>query len=551
MGIIRVSLVIVVSFGFAACLDRIYSDPVQPADAASDPGDAADMDYVRDRPDTGDADLPDATDPFTESDTVQPDLPDDVVEQDEPVEGDGETCEDPCDPGGTRCSGDSLQTCGDDGCGFGLGAACALTCIDDPEPHCAGMAPSNVDDPSLLCAGSSGLELDPEYLEYTIVIFDTDSGSITGLISGWEAYEVRPAGEGDAVGIVFTVQSQDEPDGPDDPGDFPELAIFSFSDFSAPAGATVIGTGHRALVILSCEEMTIDGIVSVASNTEWEPFDRGTAGPGGGDGGLEPTDDGDGPGGGAVGLRGSDMVDSGGGGGGYGGNGGRAGNIMASWGPGDILLPGGAGGRSYGEAGLIPLIGGSGGGAGAFDSADASAAGGGGGALQLASAVSITIGEAGAADAGGGGGGGGLYRGSSYLGAGGGGGSGGAVLLEAPDISVAGSITAAGGGGGSGAFQHHRGSDGEDGFLAFAGAPGGRSSDDNSGGDGSSPDDPDGVDAEDVIYSGEYRGVDSGGGGGGAGRIRINFFFELAMASGRAHPSLETELFSTGEIELE
>ena len=534
------------------CLDRIYSGPVQPADAAADLSDATDMDYIQDRPDTeipgmdavpetpDQPELQDTSDPAGESDTAEPDLPDD-----------GETCEDPCEPGESRCSGDSMLTCGEDGCGYSLGVTCALTCIVDPEPHCAGMAPSNVDDPSLLCAGSSGLELDPEYPETTIVVFNTDDGSITAIIEWYEGYEIRPAGEGDADGIVFTVQSQDEPDDPDDPGEFPELGIFSFSDFSVPTGATVIGTGHRALVILSCEEMTIDGIISVASNPGWNLYTMGTAGPAGGDGGLEPTDNGDGPGGGAVGLRGSDLLDSGGGGGGYGGNGGRAGNIVESWDPGHILLPGGVGGRSYGASELIPLIGGSGGGAGAFDNDEASAAGGGGGALQLASAVSISIGEEGAADAGGGGGGGGLYRGGSYLGAGGGGGSGGAILLEAPDISVAGSITAAGGGGGAGAFQRHGGSVGEDGYLAFAGAQGGTSSDDNSGGDGSSPDDPDGVDAEDVIYTGGYRGIDSGGGGGGAGRIRMNYFFALHLGTDQIHPSLEIDLFSTGEIGLE
>ena len=548
MGLIRVLLVIIVSFSFTACLDRLYSDPVQPADAATDPGDAADMDYVQDRPDAGDPDLPDATDPFTEPDTVQPELPDDVVEQDEPVEGDGETCEDPCDPGGTRCSGDSLLTCGEDGCGYGPGAACALACIDDPEPHCAGMAPSNVDDPSLLCAGSSGLELGPEYPETTLVVFNTDDGSITATGDWWETYEVRPAGEGNAGGIVFIVQSQDEPD---DPGVLPELAIFSFSDFNVPEGVIAMGTGDRALVILSCGEMAIDGVVSVASNTEWVAFDTGTPGPGGGGGGLEPADNGDGPGGGAAGLYGSDMLDSGGGGGGFGGAGGRGGHVIDSSDPDDILVYGGAGGGPYGETELAALQGGSGGGAGACDAGEAAAAGGGGGALQLASAVSVTISASGAVDAGGGGGAGGLYRGTSHLGAGGGGGSGGSILIEAPDIAISGMITAAGGGGGSGAYQRRAGRPGEDGFLALAGAQGGASSSGNTGGDGSTPDDGSGEAAPDVEYSGGHYSLESGGGGGGAGRIRINFFFELAMAPGLAHPGMDTGLFSTGEIGLE
>ena len=149
---------------------------------------------------------------------------------------------------------------------------------------------------SLLARGEP--EEDPEGV---FVVFDTDDGSIMATVRWSEWFEVRGAGEGDVGGIVFTVQSQDDPD---DPEVLPELAVFSFSDFTVPEGVTVIGTGDRALVILSCGEMTINGVVSVASNTEWSGFDIGTPGPGGGGGGLESMDDGDGPGGGAAGLHG-------------------------------------------------------------------------------------------------------------------------------------------------------------------------------------------------------------------------------------------------------
>ncbi len=87
----------------------------------------------------------------------------------------------------------------------------------------------------------------------------------------------------------------------------------------------------------------------------------------------------------------------------------------------------------YGNAFLLPLIGGSGGGGGGSAGADGAGGGAGGGAILIASSTSISVS--------------GIVRsnGGNNGGSGGGGGSGGAIRLVAPTFGGAGGLTAAGG----------------------------------------------------------------------------------------------------------
>lgn len=100
---------------------------------------------------------------------------------------------------------------------------------------------------------------------------------------------------------------------------------------------------------------------------------------------------------------------------------------------------GGIGGSTYGNAFLLPLVGGSGGGGGIFAGGQHGAGGGaGGGALLIASSVAIAINGTIKAD----GGFGGCHN-SVHAGHGGGG-SGGAIRLIAPTITGSGALTAKG-----------------------------------------------------------------------------------------------------------
>ncbi len=183
---------------------------------------------------------------------------------------------------------------------------------------------------------------------------------------------------------------------------------------------------------------------------------------------------------------------------------------------------------AYGNAELIPLLGGMRGQKASMASTSG-AGGGGGGAVQIVAGQRITVN--GAINVGGGGGLGGLSS-WSYSGAGGGG-SGGAVLLEAPTVAVHGSVAAAGGGGGGGGGDTYSGGRGTDGALVLA--PGGAGDDGGgcplygyvSGGNGGS-----GAFGSTGAASGGSSDYDNrcfntafvgaGGGGGGNGRIRIN-----------------------------
>ncbi|HDO22735.1 MAG TPA: hypothetical protein ENG86_07785 [Nitrospirae bacterium] len=179
------------------------------------------------------------------------------------------------------------------------------------------------------------------------------------------------------------------------------------------------------MYILATGDVVITGIIDVSgeSTTNTTLTSPGKGGPGGYDGGY----------GGASGLPGGKGLGPGAGGGGpsasyrYAGGGGYGspgGSVGANY---------GAGGPAYGNARLVPLIGGSGGG-GMSGSTTTSGygGGGGGGAILIASSTSITV--TGSITANGG-------NGYSIAG----GGSGGAIRLMANTISGNGTISAKGG----------------------------------------------------------------------------------------------------------
>jgi len=226
----------------------------------------------------------------------------------------------------------------------------------------------------------------------------------------------------------------------------PASGIFNFTTVNIPSGVTVTfkkNASNTPVHILTTGDATIAGTINVngestTSSTGTAAGKGGTGGYNGGNAGASgmPGGKGLGPGGGAGAPVASNNT---GGGGGFGT-------------PGSPGYGGGAGGSVYGNAKIIPLIGGSGGGGvGNYGYGG----GGGGGAILIASSTTINI--TGSITANGG---------NGYNTAGGG--SGGAVKLQANIIIGNGSIPARGGssgyGGGTGririeAYTNNRTSD--------------------------------------------------------------------------------------------
>lgn len=150
----------------------------------------------------------------------------------------------------------------------------------------------------------------------------------------------------------------------------------------------------------------------------------------------------------------------------------------------------GVGGKVYGNATLIPLVGGS----SSYDASD----GPGGGAVQLVAGSKVTVA--------------GVINASGKTGYNSGGGSGGAILVEAPQIDGAGQVVS---NGGAGAMNHN----------ANQGA-----------GTGGGGDAPDGTPAT-YAYA---------AGGGGAGRIRLNA--RSQNFTGKLSPSAKSPCATTGEL---
>lgn len=272
---------------------------------------------------------------------------------------------------------------------------------------------------------------------------------------------------------------------------------------SASISGQLIATGSRPLAIASTSTIMITGVIDVASRRA----DNKT-GPG--------ADD-------TCSFAATPQMDTGGGAGGAGGSfgakggNGGTGDKDDSLGNDDEATPGLAGPL------LTPTVlrGGCRGQAGANESAQGGNGGAGGhsgGALYLYAATSITMGGGAVIRASGaGGGGGGVQAG------GGGGGTGGMVVVESPQITIAGTIAANGGGGGEGGTRAGTvinpvtiaGKPGSDGTGTAAPAGGGNSNDDRIGAGGA------GGAASTAAVDGGSGTSGGGGGGGGVGIIKL------------------------------
>jgi len=224
--------------------------------------------------------------------------------------------------------------------------------------------------------------------------------------------------------ILFDPAEFDPPLDPD--GD----NVYHFTTITVPAGTTVV---LRANVLgeglpvywLASGDVVVEGTLDL-NGTEGhnlnEPAVPSVAGAGGYAGGRArrsadgaTAQDGNGPGGGE---RGSNQVPPGGG----------------SHATGD---------RSYGNAFLVPLVGGSGGGGGGGGGSNNSGGGAGGGALLVASSTQIVVSGAVVAN----GGVSGVVDTTRNTARSGGGGSGGAIRLVAPRLEGSGQLRAVGGDG--------------------------------------------------------------------------------------------------------
>jgi len=255
----------------------------------------------------------------------------------------------------------------------------------------------------------------------------------------------------------------------------PPDGVLNYTTINIPAGVTVSFKNNAAntpVTILASGNVTIAGAISVSTQTAptnsgtygdgvlGDDGQPGTGGPGGfdgGSGGLGPvlggTDGatggaGKGPGGGSTAAgRYYDGRGYGGAGGGYNGAGANGWNNTS---------PGGA---AYGQAILLPLIGGSGGGGGTAGATFSGAGGGGGGGGAILIATSGTFYISGYIYADGGTGG---QSAGTYCGGDGGGGSGGAIkiMAEKLDRGGAGYLYARGAGGGGSCLGGGNGANG-------------------------------------------------------------------------------------------
>jgi len=215
----------------------------------------------------------------------------------------------------------------------------------------------------------------------------------------------------------------------------PANGLFNFTTVTIPSGVTVRFTRNAAntpVTLLATGNINIAGTIDISAanggNVVGGTFlgsNVGIGGPGGFDGG-----------------NGANGVASNTGGSGLGPGGGGAGTGAGFATTGGVVSASGTPGAPYGNAELLPLIGGSGGGGGSGDLGSTSAGGGGGGgAILIASSTTITL--TGTINARGGNGGGGNNPG--------GGGSGGAIRLVATAIAgTNGTLDVRGGSGNSG-----------------------------------------------------------------------------------------------------
>jgi hypothetical protein len=300
---------------------------------------------------------------------------------------------------------------------------------------------------------------------------------------------IKPDEDG---GVPYAFSSATQSDGS-------QVTILFAHSVTVQQGAGVSVKGALPLVLVASTTVNIQGTVQSAT--------PGNAG------GPQVTQSGagGGPGGGAGGNH------AGAGGGGYCGAGGQGA-------PNDDATAPAAGGRSYGNATLVPLIGGSAGG----NHGDYNDGGEAGGAIQMSAGTSITVGSLGVLNVPG-------YGGANT--GGGGGGSGGGILLEAPQVTVDGIVAANGGGAGLGtANSSGSGQTGQPGAQLATGGAG----TEGPGGAGTTIDGG----------AGSYGNGHAGSGGGAAGRIRINTRGGAATlgASAIVSPALTTTCTTQGAL---
>jgi hypothetical protein len=215
----------------------------------------------------------------------------------------------------------------------------------------------------------------------------------------------------------------------------PANGVFNFTTVMIPSGVTVRFARNAAntpVTLLATGNVIVAGTIDVG----------GGSGGGASGGTFLGSNAGIGGAGGFDGGSGSNAIASSVGGTGLGPGGGGAGTGAGFATSGGVITPTGSPGAPYGNAELLPLIGGSGGGGGSASLGSTSAGGGGGGgAILIASSGTITL--TGTISARGGNGGGGNNPG--------GGGSGGAIRLIATTITGAnGALDVRGGSGNSG-----------------------------------------------------------------------------------------------------
>jgi hypothetical protein len=294
------------------------------------------------------------------------------------------------------------------------------------------------------------------------------------------------------------------------------IAVYVARSIHIPAKMTLTIQGKNPVALIALDTIDIRGSLVAAAAGE-TPI-AGGHGPA-----KKENARGPGPGGGSAAT-----TATGGGGAAHCGKGGAGANEVGKAAPAV-----GRGGAAYGAASLVPLLGGSAGGAAA-----GGAGGAGGGALQLIAKTSITIAAGGVVNVGGGGG---EFGGEASGQEAAGGGSGGSILLEAQDVSVAGTLAANGGGGGSGTSSNIP--SGANGTGNATPAPGGASNGISTGGSGSGGARIDGANGA------ASPDKTAGGGGGGAGRIRINTKSGVAtLAGGTLSPPATTTCTTQGKL---
>ena len=215
----------------------------------------------------------------------------------------------------------------------------------------------------------------------------------------------------------------------------PANGIFNFTSVTIPSGVTVRfirNVANTPVTLLATGNVSIAGTLDVSASSGGNVVDGTFLGSNAGIGGPGGFDGGNGANGVASTIGGTGL--------GPGGGGSGTGAGFAT--TGGVVSATGAPGAPYGNAELLPLIGGSGGGGGDSALGSTSAGGGGGGgAILIGASGTITL--TGTISARGGNGGGGNNPG--------GGGSGGAVRLVATAITGAnGTVDVRGGSGNSG-----------------------------------------------------------------------------------------------------